>query len=105
MLVRSGWAGDKARAAGEDAAMLAPPTPGTHRFALALLTLGLTACAADRSDFTRAADPTDAAFDPDHVLQVEVELTDPDWAELGQLAAAPLVHARGLLGRVPRRHP
>lgn len=82
MLVRSGWAGDKARAAGEDAAMLAPPTPGTHRFALALLTLGLTACAADRSDFTRAADPTDAAFDPDHVLQVEVELTDPDWAEL-----------------------
>ncbi|MBK7777997.1 MAG: CotH kinase family protein [Sandaracinaceae bacterium] len=62
--------------------MLAPPTPGTHRFALALLTLGLTACAADRSDFTRATDPTDAAFDPDHVLQVDVELTDPDWAEL-----------------------
>ena len=60
--------------------MLAPPTPGTHRFALALLTLGLAACAADRGDFSRAADPTDAAFDPDHVLQVEVELTDPDWA-------------------------
>ena len=44
------WVRDKARAAGEDAGMLAPPTPGTHRFALALLTLGLTACAADRSD-------------------------------------------------------
>lgn len=82
MLVRSGWAGDNARAAGEDAAMVPPPTPGTHRFALALLTLGLAACASERGDFTRAADSTDEAFDPDHVLQVEVELAAPDWAEL-----------------------
>lgn len=70
--------GDNARAAGEDAEML-PPGPRT--LTLTLLALTLAACNAE-SEFRRAADPTDAAFDPERVMLVEVELRPNDWDEL-----------------------
>ncbi len=81
---------DKPRGTGEDAQMVpalpVPPASMPSRriavLGLGLLTLVLAACNAERPAFRRAADPTDEAFAPDHVLIVEVELSDRDWEEL-----------------------
>ncbi|MCA9535616.1 MAG: CotH kinase family protein [Myxococcales bacterium] len=66
--------------------MAAPPAPPVARMLAGALALGLlltpTGCSNTSRTFERAADPTDEAFDPGHVLDVVVELPAADFAVL-----------------------
>jgi spore coat protein CotH len=56
--------------------------PAASRLSLLALALATAGCSSGSRAFERGSDPTDAAFAPEHVLDVQVELAAADFAVL-----------------------